>query len=384
MVRRILDAVRRGLVVVVALCGATWVAAACGAPAPAGPRAVTFTAVDLPDAAVPQVLAADGDQLLVGVRRAAAPQPPGLVRRGPDGAITEIPAQAVTGYGRTASWFSLTADGGRILAIGGDRGGAHGNERWSVWTGSGSGVAEHAQTFNTFGGWGAGDLIDGILTPGGAAVVGSWESTEAGLDVAVWTPRGDDWVRRPSTGTPLHSTRAEVAFPTAATGFGPGVAVAGWQVGTGAGGGQVPVVWQSGPGAAGWNKVVLPDAGKAGTSAAIRCAGATCAVAGRVDGVLALWRLADGRWSRVAGLPPIPVGDSDRLAAPLDTDGGLAEVVADGGQVKVVEAGETVETAETRNAVGPTGPVTAAVRVGPSVFVVAGDRLWQADVAALR
>jgi hypothetical protein len=157
--------------------------------------------------------------------------------------------------------------------------------------------------------------------------------------------------------------------------------VAGWQVGTGTGGGQVPVVWRSGPDADGWNKAVLPDAGKAGTSAAIRCAAATCAVAGRVDGMLALWRLADGRWSRVAGLPPIPVGDADRLAAPLDTDGSVVEVVADGGQVKVVEAGQT---ASTRNAAGPTGPVTAAVRVGPSVFVVAGDRLWQADVAALR
>lgn len=376
--RRILAAVRRGLLVVVAVV----VAAACAAPAPApGPPDVAFTAVDLPDAAVPEVLAADGDQLLVGVRRPAAPQPPGLVRRGPDGAVTEVPAQAVTGYGRTASWFSLAADGDRILAIGGDRGGAHGNVRWSVWTGSAAGVAEHAQAFSTFGGWGAGDLIDGILTPGGAAVVGSWESAEAGLDVAVWTPQGDDWVRRPSTGTPLQSTRAEVAFPTAATGFGPGVAVAGWQVGTGSGGGQVPVVWRSGPGATGWDKAVLPDAGKAGTSAAIRCAAATCAVAGRVDGMLALWRLADGRWSRVAGLPPIPVGDSDRLAAPLDTDGALAEVVADGDQVKVVEAGET---ASVRTAVGPTGPVTAAVRVGPSVFVVAADRLWQAEVAALR
>jgi hypothetical protein len=50
-------------------------------------------------------------------------------------------------------------------------------------------------------------------------------------------------------------------------------------------------------------------------------------------------------------------------------------VVADQGQVKVVEGGETTAT---RTATGPTGPVTAAVRVGGSVFVVAGERLWQA------
>jgi len=372
-------AVRRGLVVVAAML----VAAACAAPSPpgpAGPPDIAFTPVALPGGAVPEALAADGDQLLVGVQRPAAPQPPGLLRRSPDGTVTEVPAQAVTGYGRTASWYSLAADGTRILAIGGDRGGAHGNVRWSVWTGSAAGVAEHAQAFSTFGGWGAGDLIDAVLTPAGSAVVGSWESAEAGLDVAVWTPRGDDWVRRPSTGTPLQSTRAEVAFPTAATGFGPGVVVAGWQVGTGAGGGQVPVVWRSGPDAAGWNKTVLPDAGKAGTAKAIRCANATCAVAGTADGALAVWRFADGTWSRVAGLPPIPVGDADRLAAPLDVDGTLTAVVADGGQVKVVEVGEAPST---HTAAGPTGAVTAAVRVGPSVFVVAGGGLWQADVAAL-
>jgi hypothetical protein len=361
------------------------VAAACAAPsestAPPAPPDVGFTPVALPDGAVPEVLAADGDQLLVGVHRDGAPQPPGLVRRGPDGTVTEVPAQATTGYGRTASWYSLAADGSRILAIGGDRGGAHGNVRWSVWTGSSSGVAEHAQAFSTFGGWGAGDLIDAVLVPGGAAVVGSWQSDDAGLDVAVWTPQGDSWVRRSSTGTPLQSTRSSVVFATAATSFGPGVMVAGWQIATGAGAGQAPVVWQSGPDAAGWNKTVLPDAGKAGTSTAIRCATTTtCAVAGKVDGKLALWRLADGRWSRVAGLPPIAVGDTDRLAAPLDIDGSLTAVVADQGQVEIIEAGETTST---RNAAGPTGPVTAAARVGPSVFVVAGDRLWQADAAAL-
>ena len=273
---------RRALVVVLAI----WVTAACAAPAtstaPPGPPDVRFTAVALPAGAVPEVLAADGDQLLVGVRREAAPQQPGLVRRGPDGTITDVPAQAATGYGRTAYWYSLAADGNRILAIGGDRGGAHGNVRWSVWTGSGAGVAEHVQAFSTFGGWGAGDLIDAVLTPGGSAVVGSWESADAGLDVAVWTPQGDSWIRRPSTGTPLQSTRSTVAFVTAATGYGPGRRDRGLaDRRPGAGAGQAPVVWRSGPNATGWIKTVLPDAGKAGTSTAIRCASATCAVAGR-------------------------------------------------------------------------------------------------------
>ena len=218
------------------------------APVPtAGPPDIAFTPVALPDGAVPEVLAADGDQLLVGVHRAAAPR-----RRGWSGAARTArsprsrprPSPATAARRPGTRWPPTAPD----PAIGGDRGGAHGNVRWSVWTGSASGVAEHAQAFSTFGGWGAGDLIDAVLTPGGSAVVGSWESAEAGLDVAVWTPEGDDWVRRPSTGTPLQSTRAEVASPTAATGFGPGVVVAGWRSATGAGGGQVPVVWRSGPG----------------------------------------------------------------------------------------------------------------------------------------
>jgi len=101
-------AVRRGLVVVAAIL----VAAACAAPSPpgpAGPPDIAFTPVALPGGAVPEALAADGDQLLVGVQRPAAPQPPGLLRRGPDGTVTEVPAQAVTGH-----WATGTPSGVKI------------------------------------------------------------------------------------------------------------------------------------------------------------------------------------------------------------------------------------------------------------------------------
>jgi len=377
--RAVVDAgaVRRGLVLIAAI----WVAVACAAAPvpPTGPPDIAFTPVALPDGAVPEVLAADGDQLLVGVHRAAAPQPPGLVRRSPDGTVTAVPAQAVTGYGRTASWSSLAADGTRILAIGGDRGGAHGNVRWSVWSGSLAGVREQPQAFSTFGGWGAGDLIDGVLTRGSAAVVGTWQSSDAGLDVAVWTADGDTWSRADSTGTPLASTRASLGFATDATSVGPGIVVVGWQVGGGKG--PSPVVWRSTGPASGWTRTPLPDAGTNGAATSVRCA-TSCAVAGRADDVLALWRLTDGTWSRMAGVPTVRVGDADPLPAPLDVDGAVTQVASEGSAVRIVRAEEATVAAHT--AEGPVGPATAAVAVGGSVYLLAGPdeqtrRLWRAD-----
>ena len=362
---------------------AIWVAAACAAPSesagPPAPPDVAFTPVALPDGAVPEVLAADGDQLLVGIHREGAPQPPGLVRRGPDGTVTEIPAQAATGYGRTASWYSLAADGTRILAIGGDRGGAHGNVRWSVWTGSATGVAEHAQAFSTFGGWGAGDLIDAVLVPGGAPSSARGRAT---TPVSTW-PCGP---RRatPGCGVPRPAPRCRPARRGGVRDRGDRVRARAWWWRAGRsprdGHGQAPVVWQSGPDAAGLEQDRAARRGQGG----------------HLDGdpVRGHHVRGDGKGGRQPGAvaprrrpveprhrpPPIAVGDSDRLAAPLDIDGSLTEIVADQGQVAVVEVGETTST---RKAAGPTGPVTAAVRVGPTVFVVAGDRLWQADAATL-
>jgi len=366
--------------VVLVLLGAT----GCAAPAPATPPApapIHFTAVDLPAGVAPEVLAAAGQDLLVGVR--GGDGAPHLLRLGPDSAVTEVPVVPATGYGRTAAWYSVVSDGDRVLAVGGDRGGAHGNVRWSVWSGSLAGVREQPQAFSTFGGWGAGDLIDGVLTPDAAAVVGTWQSSDAGLDVAVWTADSDTWSRADSTGTPLASTRASLGFATDATSVGPGIVVVGWQVGGGKG--PSPVVWRSTGPASGWTRTPLPDAGTNGAATSVRCA-ATCAVAGRVDGALALWRLTDSTWSRVTGVPTVRVGDADPLPAPLDVDGSVTQVASEGPAVRILRAEEA--TAGGRTAEGPVGPATAAVAVGGSVYLLAGPdeqtrRLWRADADTL-
>jgi len=356
---------------------------ACASAAPADPTELRGVPVALPAGMSPEVLAVSGDALLIGVRREGPSAGPGVLRRAPDGTVTEIPTQPSTGYGRTSSWYVLTADGTQVLGVGGDRGGAHGNVRWSVWTGTAAGVAEHTQAFSTFGGWGARDLVGAVLAPTGPTLVGSWQSDGAGLDVAVWTPNGDDWVRRSSTGTALASTRATQGFAISATGCAGGVLVTGWQVGAAGHAGQDPVVWRS-AGTGGWVRTPLPDPGSAGTAVASNGDAAGCAVAGRVDGMVALWRLTDERWTRVPQVPPIAVGDRDPLPAPLLVDGHLEQFASDHGALTMLDVDES---GVTRHAVaGATGPVTAAVVVGSTAYVLAGDpvRLWQVGLPARR
>jgi hypothetical protein len=373
-----------GLVLVMAL-----VLGACGLGGSDEPAAVRFTAVDLPAGAVPVALSAAGDALLIGVRRDGQPVVPGLLRRGPDGATADLAVNAATPYGLLATWHSIASDGDRVLAIGGERGGAHGNVRWSVWTGSATGTAgvtEERQGFSTFGGYGAGDMIDAVLTPTGGALVGTWESAQVGFDVAVWTADGAVWTRQSSAGTALENSKDSLAFPVAATALDQGILVAGWKLALDAGGRELPVVWRSTSGSTGWSSSPLPDAGQAAAAMSVRCWGTTCGIAGRVDGKLAVWRLADGTWTRLAGPPPVAVGDRDRLTAPIEVDGHLAQVVSDGGQVKIARADGDKWTV--RATAGPTGTVTAVTTVGDSVYLLAGPdentkTLWRADLTAV-
>jgi len=352
---------------VAAVAAAVLVLAACGSAAePAAPA----VRIDLPAGSEAQVLAVADGGVLVGVRR---DKRPGLLRRAPDGTVTELPVRPSTGYGASATWYALTGDGDRVLGIGGDNGGAHGNVRWSVWTGQpGSGVAEHTQAFSTFGGWGAGDLIGAVFTAGGPVLIGSWQSADAGTDIAVWTATGDEWNRRSSAGTALASTRTTLNFAQAATRAPGGVLVVGWQAGTG---GQTPVVWR-GDGVQ-WVATPLPEGGKIGIALSATCDATRCVAVGRADGQLALWRLVEDRWSRIAGLPPIAVGERDPLAAPLVMGDRIVQVAADGDRVVAVDV--TASGIAVRPLAVAAGPVRAAVALGPDAYVVAGAPagLWQ-------
>jgi hypothetical protein len=326
--------------------------ASCGSAPP--PRAqTTFTQVELPPGAAPVRIAANGDELVVAVSKDGKP---GIVRHR-DGANTEVPLTPATGYGAEALWYSLAANGEEILAIGGKRGGAHGNVRWSVWRTTGAGMAEQPQAFSTFGGLGAGDLIDAVLPTTGPLLVGTWQSHSAGLDPSVWTTDGSVWTRRSSTGTPLESSRAALKFPMAAASHGADVVIAGWQLVKGV---QQPVVWTLRDGKA--TLTPLPDAGRLGNAITVTCED-TCSVAGRVDGKLAIWQGSGNAWRRVSDVPEVAVGDKDRPPPPL----GDTLVYSDRGNVRIATL-----SGGTRDAAGPTGVVTGVARVGDSIYVLAG------------
>ena len=130
--------------------------------------------------------------------------------------------QPAVPYAPVARWYSVATDGTRIIAIGGANGGAHANVRWTTWSGTPAGVDELLQSFYAFGGWGAGELVDAVITPGGDALVGSWGGAKAGLDAAVWTFADRVWTRQDPAGTALESTATVLVGPRGATRDGDG------------------------------------------------------------------------------------------------------------------------------------------------------------------
>lgn len=318
-------------------------------------NAVGFTAVDL--AATPETLAVHGDALVIGTHASDHPE---LMTRGEDGVLAHSRLTPATPYGKEAHWYGITSDGTTITGVGGQRGGAHGNVRWSAWTGDARQITEKPQAFSTFGGYGAGELIGPVRTARGPLIIGTWESAGAGLDIAVWTYAAGTWTRQPSAGTVLESSRDLLRFPLAVAPDGDGAIVVGWQIAKGV---VDAAVWRFDGET--WTTAVLPDGDAA---LAARCWDGTCHVVGRSQGKLAWW--SGPEWKRLA-IPDVPVTDDQPLVAPVPV-GGVPTVVVDHGGVRLVSEKDE------RPADGPAGEVVAAEVAGGEVFVIAGGRLWRA------
>ena len=144
-----------------------------------------------------------------------------------------------------ARWLVAAPRGGAVDLVGGAPAGAHSNTRWSTWRGDSTAVRELPQPFATFGGWGAGALVALVQTPGAPVIVGSWESSGAGLDIALWHPKGERWVRASSAGTSLASTSTALVSARGAAAAGDGLLVVGSVTLLGNGVRQRAAVWWS-------------------------------------------------------------------------------------------------------------------------------------------
>jgi hypothetical protein len=301
------------------------------------------------------------------------------------GTVSEVPLTPHSGYAFGARWQSVASDGTRVIAIGAANGGAHSNSRWTTWSGTTAGIEELPQSFDTFGGWGAGDLVDVVVTSAGEAIVGTWGGAKAGLDGAVWLSSGPVWTRQNSAGTALQSTPQLLVGPRSATPDGAGILVAGSALNLVPGSvTRKAALWRSTALNSRWRRLDLPQPGKSSEAVSARCNGEHCIIAGQVDGALAMWDLTGDTATRLAAVPAVAVGDSDPLPDPLIIGGHLVQVAATHGHAVTLTrdgSGWSVSS-------GPVGAPTTAAPMGGHLYVTVTHgspnpaTLWQADARA--
>ncbi|NYG08373.1 hypothetical protein BJ986_002860 [Phycicoccus badiiscoriae] len=328
--------------------------------------------LSLPDGLSAVTLATQGDQVLVGAYATGRPHPRLLRGRDP-ASLRPVPLSPRSPYAFEARWFSLAVHGSVVEAVGGARGGAHGNYRWSTWSGTSSGLAEQEQPFGVFGSWGAGDLV-GIAFAGSEPVVlGAWQSDRTGLDIATWLRTGARWRRQSSTGTALGSTSHELVSAGAIAGDGSGLILSGSVTRLQPGAIRVdPAVWTTTAAGAPWSRVDLPrQPGTAPSEAhAATCSPARCLVVGAVGGRLCAWELHGTSARRLAGIPTPTLPDNGRALAPLALgDRDLVMVPVQGGSQLLTRRGETWST----RAGPPTGEPVSWVAHGQEVWLVTRD-----------
>ncbi|MFI5731065.1 hypothetical protein ACIA49_13160 [Kribbella sp. NPDC051587] len=350
---------------------------------PAQPQAVNWEKVDV--GAEPVALAEHDGQILVGTKQKGKVVPGLVLLNGSERKTVIAKPSAASPYSFEAIWRSIAWDGKRVLGLGGASGGAHGNVRWTVWTGSTeAGLQEHPQSFDTFNGLSAGEMSSAVLTPAGEALTGSWEGVVTGLDAAVWLPQANNkWLRQNSAKTPLQNTKNLLVGTGYATAYGDGLLLAGSQVRLEPNVVQQgAAVWRSQKLAQGWTRVELPDPGDRSQANTATCT-TTCVISGFVENKLAIWRYDGTKAQRLSGVPAIPVGDKDVLPPPLSDgtpDGKVTQVIAQDNKVKVVN-GRDGSWQVSESTGGLQGPVTALVRTADQeAYLIAGGALWKAKL----
>jgi hypothetical protein len=361
----------------------------------AGPLAPTETVRDLgwsrialPDSAEASSLAAATQELLVSGLALSGGDHPVLFAVGASGNTRSAPLHPTSPYAKVADLVSVAARDTEVVALGAKHGGAHANVRWTVWTGSMQRLDEHPQTFETFGGTDAGGLLDIVIPSDGPVIAGTWAAGQAGLDAAVWLPRGRRWIRQDSAGTALANTPQIQVNPRAASAAGSAVILSGSVITFDDGAVQRAAIWTWPTRSSAWTLQQLPDAGTHSEALSTRCA-QTCWASGHADGRVALWSFdpaeATGTVTRDSSLPSMEI----------DTDGPGPRTVLWGDRPGVLfsHAGSTrLVVSDGPNSwqtfTAPAGSVLDATTVDDRLYaIIRSDdavSLWTTDLSATR
>ncbi len=365
---------------------------------PASPSSLTRVPVSLPGPVT--AMAATDAGLLLGTYAVSTTPRAGLTlvdpaagSGGEGSARRAVRVTASTAYGKEGSWLALAANGTQVIGVAGQRGGAHGNVRWTIWRGnigaSGGAVAEEKQEFWTFGGYDMGGLSGVGYGAGQPVVVGGWKSEGTGLDIATWRAQGRTWVRANSARTALASTKASgLVAATAVIPMGSSVLLLGSTTLLGDGSVQVvPSIWTTTGSViqSAWRRYDLPTGSATGQASveAGGCGDGACLLAGRIGDRLALWRW-DGRAASTIAASDVALGDQERIvgaglvddrpwlaiASGLGTGGaGTSSGTETAGVGTAGQAG----AAPTPPVSGPSGPTSAASSASLGSSTAAGS-----------
>lgn len=364
---------------------------ACTNPAPEADR---WQPVYLPGAGRVVTLTGADDGLLVGRYDDSAQERASLTVVGPDGSSRPVAMETRWEWaGREAELLSVSEREGEVVAVGGHRAGAHGNVRWTVWSGDLDEVVEQPQRFEVFGGWDAGGLTGTALSQGGPVILGSWAArSRQGLDVAVWTRDGDRWSRPARPGTPLAASATRQPSPGAVTDLPDGDLLAvGWVTVLGDRIRDEAVVWTAADPAGPWREVSLPSTG-GGTQRpmGVDCAADHCVVAGSSDTDVVLWRVDLTDDGLAPTRPRTALPDAVHSPAPMiRTAAGAVDTVAHSepargeqpGTTRVVRADADVEELSVTGLPGRLAAMANEPRGAVVVATTTADRTraWRHD-----
>ncbi|KAA9147889.1 hypothetical protein FPZ12_045180 [Amycolatopsis acidicola] len=235
---------------------AVLVLAACSAPPPEWAELPP----PAPGARVLAMVPVDGGVLVLG----SVPGPEG---RAPAAWMTAdgrgwrpVALAPHSAYAFQAELASAGAANGQVTVLGQAFGGAHGNPRMTVWSGSTESLTEYPQPFELFGG----PHAIAVNAAAAGLLVGQWDEVSGRYGAAVWTTADGRTWRRQADDPALASAPGEQTSAVGVTSGPSGFLVAG---GNQRGADLLPLAWVS-PDGQTWRRLSVPGTGSTAQRAA--------------------------------------------------------------------------------------------------------------------